>query len=428
MPKVWVLFTNNLRVRDNTVLNAACKSGNQVLPMYFHNTREAKAETYSMRKIWPFRAKFLCESLENLSANLKKLGARLAIIKWENISKLADYIISRKLTKVYMQEAVWIDEYNELQELKNILKKHYISLYTIWDHTLVYPDDMPFTISDLPQVFTVFRKWVEKHSQILEPLEVPHHRDFIHLDDDESLSLNDFWYSDVMTDNRWVLEFRWGEDEAWVRLQHYFWETQSLSTYKETRNGLIWADYSSKFSAWLSCWCISARSIYAEVKKYEKCIKKNSSTYWLVFELLWRDFFQFVFLQDRMRFFRDFTSESEVLNSESNRRKFEKWKDGRLWVTFVDANMRELALTGFMSNRGRQNVASYLVNDLKLDWRLGATYFERQLVDYDVASNWGNWAYVAWVGNDPQENRYFNIERQQSMYDKDCEYRKLWAD
>jgi len=95
-------------------------------------------------------------------------------------------------------------------------------------------------------------------------------------------------------------------------------------------------------------------------------------------------------------------------------------------VDFIDANMIELKLTGFMSNRGRQNVASYLCNDLKLNWRYGAAYFEQQLIDYDVCSNWGNWAYLAGVGNDPRGNRYFNIEKQAQDYDKDKEYRKLW--
>ena len=79
-----------------------------------------------------------------------------------------------------------------------------------------------------------------------------------------------------------------------------------------------------------------------------------------------------------------------------------------------------------MSNRGRQNVASYLVKDLKQDWRFGAAYFEQELIDYDVTSNWGNWAYVAGVGNDPRENRYFNIISQASRYDEKGEYVKHW--
>jgi deoxyribodipyrimidine photo-lyase len=112
--------------------------------------------------------------------------------------------------------------------------------------------------------------------------------------------------------------------------------------------------------------------------------------------------------------------------NKHNMYQFYEWIDGKIGVDFIDANMIELKLTGFMSNRGRQNVASYLCNDLKLNWRYGAAYFEQQLIDYDVCSNWGNWAYLAGVGNDPRGNRYFNIEKQAQDYDKDKEYRKLW--
>jgi deoxyribodipyrimidine photo-lyase len=112
------------------------------------------------------------------------------------------------------------------------------------------------------------------------------------------------------------------------------------------------------------------------------------------------------------------------VNNDSQ--KLQNWIEGKTGIEFVDANMIELKLTGFMSNRGRQNVASYLCNDLKLDWRLGAAYFEQQLIDYDVCSNWGNWAYLAAVGNDPRDNRYFNIEKQASTYDTKRKYRNLW--
>jgi deoxyribodipyrimidine photo-lyase len=88
--------------------------------------------------------------------------------------------------------------------------------------------------------------------------------------------------------------------------------------------------------------------------------------------------------------------------------------------------MLELKLTGFMSNRGRQNVASFLCHNLKLDWRYGAAYFEEQLIDYDVSSNWCNLAYVAGVGNDPRGNRVFNIEKQANDYDTYKKYRTLW--
>ena len=88
--------------------------------------------------------------------------------------------------------------------------------------------------------------------------------------------------------------------------------------------------------------------------------------------------------------------------------------------------MIELNQTGFMSNRGRQNVASFLVRDLKLDWRLGAEYFESLLIDYDVCSNWGNWTYAAGVGNDPREDRYFNVIGQAKRYDENAEFVTQW--
>ncbi|MGB1216647.1 MAG: FAD-binding domain-containing protein, partial [Saprospiraceae bacterium] len=105
---------------------------------------------------------------------------------------------------------------------------------------------------------------------------------------------------------------------------------------------------------------------------------------------------------------------------------FHLWSEGRTGIPFIDANMRELNQTGFMSNRGRQNVASFLVKDLKVNWQIGAEYFESLLLDYDPCSNWGNWNYVAGVGSDPRENRYFNILSQAKRYDPDGEYVRTW--
>jgi deoxyribodipyrimidine photo-lyase len=105
---------------------------------------------------------------------------------------------------------------------------------------------------------------------------------------------------------------------------------------------------------------------------------------------------------------------------------FELWKNAETGIPFIDANMRELNKTGFMSNRGRQNVASFLVKDLKVNWMWGAAYFEEKLIDYCPANNWGNWAYIAGVGNDPKAYRYFNVLKQAIDYDPNGEYVRLW--
>ncbi|NCP85469.1 MAG: cryptochrome DASH, partial [Bacteroidetes bacterium] len=105
---------------------------------------------------------------------------------------------------------------------------------------------------------------------------------------------------------------------------------------------------------------------------------------------------------------------------------FEKWRLGKTGFPLIDANMRELLETGWMSNRGRQIVASFLAKNVEIDWRWGATWFESQLIDYDVYSNWGNWAYVSGVGNDGRD-RYFNLVIQAKKYDIKGEFMKLWC-
>ena len=307
------------------------------------------------------------------------------------------------------------------------LLKTNCQLATFSTTTLYDVNDLPFAIAHLPDVFTSFRKQVEKESKIkaafskptriispiIEPLVLP--------------DLKELGLENIVIDSRVVLNFKGGETEAWHRINHYFFKSKSLSTYKETRNSMVGADYSSKFSAWLALGCISARSIYAQVKQYEKEVIANESTYWLVFELLWRDYFQFVMRKfGNLLFVKTGIKNIALPKNNHYAKLFEKWKDGVAGNDFIDANMLELKLTGFMSNRGRQNVASYLVNDLRLDWRYGAAYFEEQLIDYDVCSNWGNWAYLAGVGNDPRENRAFNIEKQANDYDKNKTYRNLW--
>ena len=204
---------------------------------------------------------------------------------------------------------------------------------------------------------------------------------------------------------------------------------QQLKIYKDTRNGMLGPDYSSKFSPWLATGSISPRVIFAEIAKYERERVENDSTYWLFFELIWRDFFRFSAISFGDAFFK-------LGGPQGNPKKypwkrdgalFYAWREGRTGYPLVDANMRELKATGFMSNRGRQIVASFLTRDLGLDWRLGASWFEECLLDYDPCSNWGNWCYAAGVGSDPREDRYFSLPKQGGTYDPDAVYMKHWC-
>jgi deoxyribodipyrimidine photo-lyase len=223
-----------------------------------------------------------------------------------------------------------------------------------------------------------------------------------------------------------VFKFCGGESAAIKRLEHYFWQSDRLQVYKQTRNGMLNADDSSKFSPWLALGCLSPRYIYDQVKQYESDRLANDSTYWLFFELLWRDYFRFVATKHGNKLFHRTGLRGMDLPWRQDWERLELWQNGQTGFPLVDANMREILATGFMSNRGRQNVASFLTKNLGIDWRMGAEWFESLLIDYDPSSNWGNWNYTAGIGNDARGFRFFNIHKQAQDYDPHGEYVKHW--
>ncbi|KAJ9525284.1 hypothetical protein QJQ45_020815, partial [Haematococcus lacustris] len=252
-------------------------------------------------------------------------------------------------------------------------------------------------------------------------------------------------------DRRAVLDYRGGETVALARLKYYLWDSDLLATYFDTRNGMLGGDYSTKFSAWLAAGCLSPRQIYHEIKRYEQQRTANKSTYWVVFELLWRDFFRFYAIKHGSRIFFETGPIGKSIPWSADPSLLQRWQEGRTGMPLVDANMREIAATGFMSNRGRQNVASYLVLDLGVDWRkwvaprvkegragsrspgssqkegqgvTGADWFESLLLDHDVTSNWGNW--VAAAGLTGGRINAFNITKQSKDYDLMGEYLRTW--
>lgn len=426
--RVIVWFKNDLRLHDHAALFSACKDSSEVIPVYCFDPRQFGEVELGIQKTGPFRAKFLIEAVDNLRANLKKLGGNLVVRIGKPEEEIPELANAFHAEAIFYSEEITQEEKTIEKALENALWKNGIQTFSFWQSSLFHMEDLPFPVNQTPEVFTQFRKECEKFSPIRKVLESP---DFIHFPDwncdlGKIPKLSTLGIKKPASLSKGVLQFKGGEDEGMKRLQVYFWENDCLKTYKETRNGLLGADYSSKFSAWLALGCLSPRFIYEEVQRYERERKKNDSTYWLVFELIWRDYFRFISKKHGSKIFQLQGIKNHVDNWQKDESLFWKWADGKTGIPFVDANMRELNSTGYMSNRGRQNVASFLVNDLGIDWRWGAMFFESQLIDYDVCSNWGNWMYVAGVGNDPRENRFFNILKQANNYDKKGEFVRHW--
>jgi deoxyribodipyrimidine photo-lyase len=426
---ILVWFRNDLRIHDNEVLLEATRKGDAIVPVYCFDPRHYGPTNYGTRKTGPIRAQFIVESVADLKQTLQALGGNLITLigkPEEQIPKLAKQY---GVKEVYHHREVAPEEIEVSERVETALWEHQINLKHFIGHTLYHKEHLPFPIKDIPDVFTNFRKKVERESTVRpcfsEPIKIciPEN-----LNVGAMPSLSDLGYEEQFSlDSRSVLHFKGGETEGLKRMQDYFWEHDALRTYKETRNGLLGANYSSKFSAWIALGCLSPRKVYWEIKKYEQERVANDSTYWLIFELLWRDYFRFMFKKYGNKFFikAGFKGHAPV-ESPNQKQLFEQWKTGQTGVPFIDANMRELNATGFMSNRGRQNVANYLVKELHVNWTWGAAYFEEQLIDYCPANNWGNWAYIAGVGNDPREDRQFNTAKQAQMYDPAGKYVQLW--
>lgn len=422
---IW--FKTDLRLEDNETLVKAIAQSEQVIPVYCFDNSHFETTAYGFKKTGSFRAQFLLESLEDLDKNLRKLGSGLLILKGKPEVEIAKIVKQYKAQKVFAKREVAFEEKQTEKLVQAELFKLRCEFETFSTSTLYHAEDLPFSIKDIPDVFTNFRKKTEKESKIRSVFGAPEQINSPEIPEIKLPTLKDLNLQFTPIDSRAAIQFKGGETEAINRLNHYFYETKCLSDYKETRNGMIGADYSSKFSAWLAMGSISPRFIYTEVKKYEKQFGANDSTYWLIFELLWRDFFRFMFKKHQTKFFLYSGIKSDKVNSKSlNEKLLSQWINGTTSSDFINANMLELKKTGFMSNRGRQNVASFFCNELNMDWRFGAAYFEESLIDYDVCSNWGNWAYLAGVGNDPRGHRYFNIEKQAYDYDKNKSFRKLW--
>ncbi len=422
---VW--FKTDLRLHDNETLAYAITHFDEIIPVYCIDNEHFTETKFGFKKTGNFRAKFLFESLIDLDKNLRELGSGLIIVKGNPEIGLCKIAHQYEVQSVFAKREVAFEELKTETKVEAELWKQQIKFDTFSTSTMYHAQDLPFTIRDIPDIFTNFRKQVERESTIREVFEKPKSIKSPKIPELDLPNLEDLGLENPTFDERAVLNFKGGETEALRRLNYYLHETKAISSYKNTRNGMLGDLYSTKFSPWLALGCISAKEIYQQIKKYENQFKANESTYWVVFELLWRDYFRFMMKKYRHKFFlQNGIKETEKPMQKHSQHSFEKWKNGETGNDFIDANMKELQLTGFMSNRGRQNVASYLINDLKLDWRYGAAYFEQQLIDYDASSNWGNWAYLAGVGNDPRDDRYFNTEKQAQNYDPDFKYRNLW--
>ena len=425
-PSALLWFRRQLRLHDQPLFEVI-DPDQSVCGIFILDPREHLAEVDGTSRTGSNRMRFLLESVAELRTALAALGVELLIRVGHPESVLPELVDRLEVQRVHYVEEPGTEERSVERAVLSTLGDRARPLPL---DTLLEMEDPRSFAAEHPEVFSRFRRVAEKKMQLARPRAAAVTMKSVRRPGGVPLgdlpTLEELGLPAACDEPGGVLAFRGGESEGLSRMNAWIFEEDRLRRYKETRNGMLGADYSSKFSPWLATGCLSPRFVASETLRYEAERVANDSTYWLRFELLWREYFRLYLVKHRGTLFTPSGTQDHVMHWGNPSGHFAAWTSGTTGVPLVDANMRELASTGFMSNRGRQIVASFLSKNLDVDWRMGARWFEHCLIDYCPAANWGNWAYAAGVGADPRGFRGFDIARQSGQYDPVGAYVAHW--
>lgn len=426
MKKALYWFSNDLRLQDNRTLTTLLMQADTVAFVYVVDPRWFKPQNFHHKMVGNHRWRVICQSLQQLQYQLEQHGHQLTLLSGPAEQQIITLAREHKIDIIGHSEQVGLYEQQVWQTVTQALP--HVECISRWDSTLFASNQLNLTADTLAS-FSKFRKLIERADL------TPHSPGKIHLD---ALPYPLALMSHEQAQNGWTRLpnygatqseaaslFHGGEMSASAHLAQYFNSDAPLH-YKQTRNALDGWQQSTKLSHFLSLGNVSARQVWQELKLYEAQHGRNESTYWIGFELWWREYFQWLALQLDWRLFSFKGRAKQAPLTSYFAERFKKWCHGTTPYPLVNACMRELNSTGYMSNRGRQIVASCLVNEMGVDWRFGAAYFQQQLGDHDVAANWGNWQYIAGVGADPRGGRHFNLDKQTQMFDPEREFITKW--
>ncbi|WP_219701640.1 DASH family cryptochrome [Marinomonas lutimaris] len=411
---IW--FGDDLRCADQNMLWRAVQEVDYLVCLYCDEPHNNRPSRYATQGMSANRRRFLDQGLQDLALQLQALGQTLFVSSMDAATSLNLLLNEVPISHLYRNHH---GGWDEQQTLKRIASR-YPDVRIHLDHglSLFSTSQLPFDVTYLPDSFSKFRRLVESLNTFT-PLpalqELPPAPDF-DIQRIRPLKLKQIDDS---------CAFKGGEQAAIDQLSDYF-STNLPSLYKETRNELDGWENSTKFSPWLAQGSLSARQIKASIDVYERDNGASESTYWIYFELLWREYFHWYATRYGKQLFLPGGLTEKQNQGSYYAERFRKWSQGNTPYPLVNACMKQLNETGFMSNRGRQIAASCLIYELGIDWRYGAAYFEEQLIDYSVGSNWGNWQYIAGVGADPRGGRHFNLQKQTEQYDPNQHFIHKW--
>ncbi|PWQ98811.1 DASH family cryptochrome [Leucothrix arctica] len=430
MNKTNILWLRkNLRMHDNPTLLHASNHSEKLVCVFIYD-EVIHYKQHGVDSLGPYRAKFLWESLSSLKKSLQAVGNDLLILQGDAVEILKSLHEEVNAATIFTQT-----ECGQCEQEQEQAVSQFCNLETINITTLLNCDQLPFSKETLPNNFIVFRRLIEQQweaqksmvSKCCEtPKTLPPVPDTLKT---QSLSVNPASESKPQSAKASFL-FKGDEQSGLDRVEQFIWNGTGLENYRDTCNQLLGADYSSKLSPWIANGSVSVRYVYHEIRRFEQERIENDSTRWAVCELLWRDFFHFNALKHGSSIFSKGGIQSNSCSKKSididQCHLVQNWCKGETGNRFVDAIMKELLETGYLSNRGRQSISAYFVKEMGSDWRLGASWFEHLLIDFEPCNNYGNWNFQSGIGHDVKKLANFSIDQEAQRYDPQQAYQNYW--
>ncbi|WP_107852161.1 DASH family cryptochrome [Oceanimonas marisflavi] len=415
MRLLWL--RNDLRLDDHSGWQRLADYSGDAAAVFILPAHWRATDKDGLHRLGAARAAYLQQALADLSERLATFP--LTLLEGDPVALLLAWHRQQPFELVTHaaqapEEADWLTRLSDAG----------VPLHTFEAQPLFDPQQVEPLFTAFPASFTGFRKQVEKKPAWPVPAPQPamdvsglraaacHLTTGIHWPAAPGAPAHPAWLG--------------GETAARGWLHHYLFEQRALTHYKASRNELTGRYFSSHLSAALAWGCLSPRAVWHRILAYEQQWGSDEHSYWLRFELLWREYFHWSLRVHGSQLFAAGGLTGKAVTGVFNAEYWQAWCQARTGWPMIDAGLKELVTTGFCSNRLRQNLASCFIHELGLDWRLGARFFEQHLVDFDVASNWGNWAYIAGAGHDPRQGRHFSPHRQWRQYDPGLTHLHQW--
>lgn len=414
--KILVWFRNDLRLRDNEMLAEAIAKSDEILPVYVFDARHFEQTSFLTLKTGITRTKFIIESLGELKQSFKNLGGDLLVLNGLPEELIPKLVSEYQINEVYHHREVASEETAISTAVEDALWKLKVNLKHFIGHTLYNKEDLPFPIKDIPDLFTQFKKKTERDAIVKPCVDIPNEINFVLVETSSETPTAADLFDAVVLSSGSNQEIIGGESQAQSHLANF---CNMISEIAGSGITVKKFDIISKLSAWLSLGCISPRQVYWQMKNAEQNAALKPYFNQVILGLLWRDYYRFMFKKYGNRFFKPnaFSLEIDVI-SVRDQEAFTNWKTGNTELPQINAVMKELNDNGYITNAARQLAAAYLIYEMKVNWVLGAAHFEEKLIDYSPASNWGNWANLAGVGNDQSVTQAFDFEKTLKNFDQ----------